>query len=134
MFVNLKKFQNMKKRDLCHHKALEKAKKFVMTFEDQIKAVTHDKYDNDKYQKNLHILKLITEAVLLCSEQGITFRGHREQSNYSESYHKKRVNRGSFIAIINTFTKLDLIWKDHLENGAKNAKITSWKIQNDITA
>ena len=44
------------------------------------------------------------------------------------------MNRGSFIAIINTFTKLDLIWKDHLENGAKNAKITSWKIQNDVIA
>ena len=97
-------------------------------------SVTHDKYDNDKYQKNFRTLKLITEAALLCSEQGIAFRGHREQSNYSESYHKKRVNRGSFIAIINTFTKLDLIWKDHLENGAKNAKITSWKIQNDVIA
>ena len=136
-FQNVRKSEKIsehEKKDICHHKALEKAKKFVMTFEDQTKAVTHDKYDNDIYQKNLHILKLIIEAVLLCSEQGITFRGHREQSNYSESYHKKRVNRGSFIAIINTFTKLDLIWKDHLENGAKNAKITSWKIQNDITA
>ena len=31
-----------------------------MTFEDQTKPVTHDKYDNDKYQKNFRILKLIT--------------------------------------------------------------------------
>ena len=39
-----------------------------MTFEDQTKLVTYDKYDNDKYQKNFSILKLITEAALLCSE------------------------------------------------------------------
>ena len=30
-------------------------------------AVTHDKHENDKYQKNLHILKLITKAALRCS-------------------------------------------------------------------
>ena len=72
-FQNVRKSEKIsehEKKDICHHKALEKAKKFVMTSEDQTKAVTHDKYDNDMYQKNLHILKLIIEAVLLCSEQG----------------------------------------------------------------
>ena len=63
MLVNLKNFRTWKKKD-CHNKALEKAKKFVMTFEDQTKAVTHDNYENDKYLKNLRILKLIIEAVL----------------------------------------------------------------------
>ena len=32
------------------------------------------------------------------------------------------------------FAKLDPILKEHLENEAKNAKMTSWKIQNDIIA
>ena len=135
-FQNVSKSEKIsehEKKD-CHNKALEKAKKFVMTFENKTKAVTHDKYNNDKCQKNLHILKLIIEAVMLFSEQGLAFRSHREQSNYSESYHEKRVNRGSFNAIINAFAKLDTIWKDHLENGAKNVKIASWKIQNDIIA
>ena len=36
--------------------------------------------------------------------------------------------------MINPFTKLDFILEDHLENEAKNAKMASWKIQNDILA
>ena len=43
--------------------------KFVMTFE--TKAVTHGKYNNDKCQKNLHILKLIIEAVMLFRNKGL---------------------------------------------------------------
>ena len=82
----------------------------------------------------MHILELIVEAVLLCLEEKIAFRGHRGQSSYSESYHEERVDRGNFSAIINAFAKLDPILKDHLENEAKNAKMTSWKIQNDIIA
>ena len=35
------------------------------------------------------------------------------------------MNRGNFIAIANVCIKLDLILKDRLENGAKNAKMTS---------
>ena len=62
-----------------HKKALEKAKYFVMTFEDPTKAVTYGR------QKNLYILELIIEAVLLCLEQEIAFRRQREQSNYTKS-------------------------------------------------
>ena len=68
-----------------HKKALEKAKYFVMTFEDPTKGVTYGRHEDDKYQKNLYILELITEAVLLCSEQEIAFRRQREQSNYTKS-------------------------------------------------
>ena len=35
----------------------------------------------EKTWKNLQILKLILEVVLLCSEQRIAFRDHQEQSN-----------------------------------------------------
>ena len=44
------------------------------------------------------------------------------------------MNTGKFSAMINPFTKLDFILEDHLENEAKNAKMASWKIQNDILA
>ena len=89
-----------------------------MSFE----AVTHDKHETDKYQKNLHILKLITKAALLCSGQGIAFQFHRKQSNYKEGYHEIWVNRENFIAIINAFAKLDPILQDHLKNGQKKCK------------
>ena len=39
------------------------------------------------------------------------------------------MNKRNLIAITNSFSKFDI--KDHLENGAK---MTSWKIQNDIIA
>ena len=71
------------------NKTFKKVKYFVVTFKDPTRPVTHDKHENDKYQKKLHILKLITETVLFSLEQKIAFRGHREQSNYTESYHKK---------------------------------------------
>ena len=67
MLVNLQKFQNMKKK-IVIIRYQKKQIKIVMTFEDQTKPETYDKYDNDKYQKNFSILKLITEAALLCSE------------------------------------------------------------------
>ena len=108
-----------------HNKALEKAKTFVTTFQGSTKAVTYDKHENDKYQKKFQILKLITEAVLLCPEQEIALRGYWEHSNYTESYHEKWVNTGNVIATINAFVKLDLILKDHLKNGAKMQKMTS---------
>ena len=108
-----------------HIKALEKAKTFIMTFEDPTKAVTYDTHKNDKYQKNFQILKLINEAVLLCQEQEIAFRGYWEQPNYTESYHKKCVNTEKVVATINGFVKLDPILKDHLKNGAKMQKMTS---------
>ena len=37
-----------------------------MTFEDSNEAVTHDSHENDKDEKNLYILKVITGAVLSC--------------------------------------------------------------------
>ena len=72
-FQNVSKAEKISEHETkgCHDKALEKAKSFVMIFEDPTKAVTHDKHDNDKYQKNFHTFKLIIEAVLLCAEQGI---------------------------------------------------------------
>ena len=63
MLVNLTKIQKMKQRIIIK-KTLEKGKKIAMTFEDPNKVGIHDNYENDKHEKNLHILKVITEAVL----------------------------------------------------------------------
>ena len=74
-----------------------------MTFE--TKAVTHGKYNNDKCQKNLHILKLIIEAVMLFRNKGL----HSEATENNQITAKAITNRGNFIAIINAFAKLDTI-------------------------
>ena len=70
MLVKLKKNSEHETKDY-RNKALEKAKKFAMTFEDSTKDVTDDKHENHKCQKNLNILKLIIEAVLHYWKQGV---------------------------------------------------------------
>ena len=42
------------------------------------------------------------------------------------------MQRGNFLAIVNAFVKLDAALMEHLKKGAKNAKMLSWQIQNDI--
>ena len=42
------------------------------------------------------------------------------------------MQRGNFLAIINAFATLDAVLMEYLEKGAKNAKMVSWQIQNDI--
>ena len=44
------------------------------------------------------------------------------------------LNRGNFLAIIDLIAKYDPIVKEHLKNGQRNAKMLSWKTQNDIIA
>lgn len=72
-FVN-RAFQNVSKSDKnsenetkdYHKKGIRKRKKTAMTIEDSNEAVTHDNHENDKDEKNLYILKVITGAVLSC--------------------------------------------------------------------
>ena len=62
-----------------HKDALEKAKDFLESSEDPTKSVTHNKNFDEKYECNIHIIKIIIRAVLLCAEQRIALRGHRKQ-------------------------------------------------------
>ena len=64
-----------------HKDALEKAKEFLESYDSLINSVTHDKNSDEKYECNIHIIKIIIRAVLLCEEQGISLRGHREQDS-----------------------------------------------------
>ena len=42
------------------------------------------------------------------------------------------MQRGNFLEIINAFAILDAVLIEHLEKGAKNTKMVSWQIENDI--
>ena len=117
--------------------ALEKSKDFLESYEDTTKSVTHDKNSDEKYKRNIHIIKIIIRAVLLCTEQEIDLRGHREQDSSNgarkNSHTKRAIQRGNFLAIIiNAFATLDAVLTETLEKGPKNAKMVSWPIQNDI--
>ena len=53
-----------------HHKdGLVKAKYYLQSQEDPTKSVTHGKNCDEKYERNIHIIKIIIQAVLLCREQ-----------------------------------------------------------------
>ena len=119
-----------------HKNALEKAKDFLELYEDPTKSVTHDENSDEKYERNIHIIKIIIQAVLLCVEQGIALRGHRELDSSNDagknSDTERKMQRGNFLANINAFATLDAVLMEHFEKGAKSVKMVSRQIQNDI--
>ena len=78
-------------------------------------------------------MQRIIEAVLLCGEQGIPLRGHREKDiNYIDESRQRPPNQGNFIAIIKAFAKHDEILRNHFLAGPRSAQYLSPQIQNDI--
>ena len=99
-----------------------------MSFEDPRKNVDYDPKKQERYDKNVHVLKRIIQAVALCAQQGLALRGHREvESEYNEDSRD-----GNFQAILKSFAEIDPLLKDHLQHGPKNSQMKSWKIQNEI--
>ena len=82
------------------------------------------------------MIKISIQAVLLCAEQAIASWDYREQDSSNDLGKnpdtERAMQRGNFLAIINAFATLDAVLMEHLEKGAKNAKMVSWQIQNDI--
>lgn len=78
----------------------------------------------EQVKKNRHYLKTLCEIILLCSNQEIALRGHRE-NEASE-------NKGNFIEILNLVARHDNIVSSRLAHLPKNAVYTSPKIQNDL--
>ena len=60
-------------------------KKFFESYQDSTKSVTHDKSSDEKYDCNIHIIELIIRPALLCAEQKIVLRGHREQDSSNDA-------------------------------------------------
>ena len=84
----------------------------LRTFENPTEAVNHDKKRESNYERNVHILKMIIEAVILYVEQGLALRGHRDHGkpvSDDDDDNMKKVYQGNFLAIVNTFAKFDTI-------------------------
>ena len=109
-----------------HNEAILRAQEFMRAYEDPTTHVDHDPKKQERFDRNVHILKLLIKAVNLCSKQGLPLRGHRDNSNEEFS------RDGNFLAIVKTLADIDQVLNDHLETGSKNAQMTSWKIQNQI--
>ena len=50
-----------------HNENVTLAQNFVMSFEDPRKNVDYDPKKQEKYDKNVHVLKRIIQAVALCA-------------------------------------------------------------------
>ena len=136
-FQNLAKSEKIAEHEGTeyHQRSCEKAESFLRTFENPTEAVNHDKKRESNYERNVHILKMIIEAVILFAKQGLALRVHRDHgkpASDDDDESMKKVYQGNFLAIVNTFAKFDTILKDHIEQGSRNAKMLSWNIQNDI--
>ena len=103
------------------------AHNFVMSFEDLRENTDYDPKKQERYDKNVDLLKHI-QAVVLCAQQGLALRGHREV----ESEDNEDSKDGNFQAILKSFAEFDPLLKDHLQHGPKNSQMKSWKIQNEI--
>ena len=72
----------------------------------------------------------------MSAEQRIALRGHRQQNSSNgrgkNSDTERTMQRGNFLAIINVFSALDAALIEHSEKDAKDAKMVSWQIQNDV--
>ena len=116
-----------------HQAAVLKAEKFQENYEGVSHGVDYDSNKEFKFKENQHILQQTIEAVLLCGEQGIPLRGHREQDiNYIDEIRQRPPNQGNFIAIIKAFAKYDEKLRNHFLTGPRNAQYLSPQIQNDI--
>ncbi len=78
----------------------------------------------EQIKQNRHYLKTVAEVLLLCSNQEIALRGHRE-SDVSK-------NRGNFRETLELVAKHDPIVHHRLSSGPRNAAYTSPEIQNTL--
>ena len=115
-----------------HKAAVAQGSDFMRTFMHPENSVEADKTSEQYYQRNKHILEAIVDAVLLCAKEGLTLRGHRDTK--VNDMDESTENRGNFLEILELIAKYDPIVKEHLKNGQQNAKMLSWKTQNDIIA
>ena len=75
--------------------------------------MTYGKISNENYDRNIHVIKIITGAVLLCAEQGIALGGLRKQDSSNDagkiSVPEKTMQRAKFLANINVFAASDTV-------------------------
>ena len=95
-----------------------------MSLEDSRKNVEYEPKKQEIYDKNIHVLKRIIQAVALCAQQGLALRGHREV----ESQNNEDSRDGKFEAILKSFAEIVPLLKDNFQHGPKNSHMRSWKI------
>ena len=111
---------------LCHQQAVVAWEQFKATQNHGSVAELLGSSRAQQISKNRHYIRTISEVLLLCSQQEISFRGHDESEG--------SLNKGNFLQILGLVAKHDPIVGERLFHGSRNAKYTSHMIQNNILA
>ena len=116
-----------------HVEALEIASNFTSIMNNKTPSIRHqiDSIASQRIQQNRIVLRSIIDTVILCGQQGISLRGHRD--DYTSVSSNPDQNHGNFLELLNFRVRAgDLVLKQHLSTAARNATYTSKTIQNDI--
>lgn len=134
-FTNLKdaleEFKNHEKTKY-HNDACVSAANFKLTHKNTDKNIAAQLNDQIKknYEENVSIISTVVELVMFCASQGISLRGHRNESGELDP----TVNSGNFLALAHLRAQTDYIFREHLNSRQlhKNSMHTSWQVQNEI--
>ena len=112
-----------------HHTAVLKMQEFIKACETPSRNIANrlNKEREEQIYRNTEVMKSLFECILFCGTQGISLRGHRDDSNASPEY-----NRGNFIELVEFRAKTDQILTTHLKKAPMNASYTSKTIQNQL--
>ena len=81
----------------------------------------------EQVSRNTRVVKSLLKCVAFCGKQGISLRGHRDDSTASES-----VNTGNFMQLVQFRAENDAVLRTYLETAPRNALYTSKTIQNEM--
>ena len=106
IFRDIGKSEKIKEHQLTKHQKrnAEQVKLFILK--------------NVIFECNLYILKLVIQAVPLCSKQNLPLPGHRDYGEFDVTRQKgtdEKTRRGNFHAVLNSFAMLDLTFRNHLK-------------------
>ena len=88
-----------------------------------------NKEREEQVARNTIVVKSLLKCVCFCAKQGLSFRGHRDDSTATELD-----NKGTFIEAVEFRSETDEVLRDYLEHAPKNAVYTSKTIQNEMIA
>eukprot|EP00057_Strongylocentrotus_purpuratus_P005147 XP_003730316.1 PREDICTED: 52 kDa repressor of the inhibitor of the protein kinase-like [Strongylocentrotus purpuratus] len=115
--------------NMYHKQATDTAKAFISTYQNPESRIDNKlSYEAQRLSEtNRHILVEIVEIILLLARQGLSLRGHRDDSTANPL-----INRGNFLALLEHTAARDPVLDENLRRGKKNQKYISKTIQNDI--
>lgn len=106
--------------NMYHKQATDTAKAFISTYQNPESRIDNKlSYEAQRLSEtNRHILVEIVEIILLLARQGLSLRGHRDDSTANPL-----INRGNFLALLEHTAARDPVLDEHLRRGKKNQKI-----------